>query len=231
MRAGRGLVVQSAECNLTAMEQVGTGRDALRTSPREDVGSTILVVAAVILLAWSTLRLLLAMFTTVPIQHLEAVISFLAVWVGCAMLLVTLIGSNVEIVQTSNRRSFRRVLLWVAPSALLWVVTATLDSPARAVRRAEPIVDAIARFVAAEGQPPAELSELVPHYLNAVPLRVTRTFEVLYTTQPSPPGWNLTVSGEWLDTYDEYEYAPGTSLDTRRPGSRRIGPWRGFHDD
>ncbi len=99
---------------------------------------------------------------------------------GIAMVFVpgALLGGSIGTLFRQTRLPGKVLVLSGALVALLFVpVTAASDTMrsvgfARAARRAQPLVEAITRFDAAEGHPPATLDELVPKYLPSLPERL-----------------------------------------------------------
>jgi hypothetical protein len=132
-----------------------------------------------------------------------------------------------------STRAFRLSLVLLAAAAVPILTGVGLDSPERAVRRAQPVVDAIRRHVAEQGAPPETLRGLVPKYLDEVPDALTRTFRVARYERDAarPAGFALEISGvvglssQWLD-YEpgDADPKPGPSFDRSR-APRRIGDW------
>ncbi len=148
-----------------------------------------------------------------------------------------LILSSIGFAHARSIRSDARTLGWSIGLLILaggaYAVELALDTPERAVRNAQPLVDAIRRYQADRRAPPDRLESLVPSYLAEVPIRFTRTFQLAhYDREPSSPlGWRLQIGGfpGWSVEMMWLEYEPGIEsvvrrqFDTAEP--RQIGNW------
>lgn len=117
----------------------------------------------------------------------------------------------------------------IAISVLGLILLAALDSPRRAARAMEPLVEAIQRFEHEHGAPPSSLDVLVPRYIAAIPTTGCPSYpNVLYATS-APRGtarsWSLAFEGSNPTRILSYEPERGREGHDVFFRSHRYGDW------
>lgn len=98
---------------------------------------------------------------------------------------------------------------------------------ARLIHRGTPLLEAILRFEAERGEPPAQLEDLVPHYVNLVPSTGTVAFpRYLFVRGDSdqPGRWWLSVptGATIMSDFTSLEFDPTGQYP---PHARLVGRW------
>jgi hypothetical protein len=170
-----------------------------------------------------------------PRSFQEIELTALNAFLGVFLLILAAFGR-----QHARARGLR-TKQWTASVVILlaagcgYFAGSALDTPERAIRHAQSLVDAILRDQSERNGPPEKLYDLVPQYLSEVPHGFTRTFEWANYDRDKkyPLGWWLTISGSpewrlssvWLNYEPEASTAPHTDRFEDRGDSRRIGAW------
>jgi hypothetical protein len=165
----------------------------------------------------------------------EIVLTALSGFLGVFLLILTGFSRHHARARGMRTRQWTVSVVLLLAAGCAYFAGSALDTPERAIRNAQSLVDAIRRYQSERSGPPEKLDDLVPHYLAEVPHGFTRSFERANYTKDdqSPLGWWLTLSGspEWRlsSVWLDYEPATSTTQHTEhledRGDSRRIGDW------
>ena len=101
-----------------------------------------------------------------------------------------------------------------------------------ATQRAQPLVQAIARYELENGNPPAHLDALVPQYLDRNPGRIP-PLEIVVTLDYPPNKWLLRAdAGNGFLNWDELLYLSHENYDEFSWGGsiQRLGTWAYLHE-